>query len=159
DCTGWLCRGYAWLIDHPLPAQCLYLGGVLLEAVFLIGLFTRRYDRLLLALAILFVVADLLVMRIPYWILLLGCVTLCLATRPRERFMVIYETTHHENLPALLDLCEMQFPLVVVFLKEVSYRNITGSTLPAARWPKTQFVIQRDRESNRRFIGRLFRYL
>ena len=159
DCAGWLCRGYTWLIEHPLAAQCLYWGDILLEAAFVIGLFTRRYDRLLLGLAVLFVVADLLVMRIPYWILLLGGVTLWLDTRPRKRAIVVYETTHHENLPALLDCCEMRFPRVVVFLKEVSYRNITGSGDPAARWLKTRFIIQRERESNRRFITRLFRYL
>lgn len=158
DCSGLLCRSYAWLIDHPLAAQTLYLGGVLLEATFILGLFTRRYDRLLLALAVLFVVADQLVMRIPYWTLLLGCVTLWLDTRPRDRAIVVYETTHHENLPALLDLCEMRFPRVIVFLKEGSFANLSGTQLPAARWPATEFVVQAPRESNRQFIGRLFRF-
>jgi hypothetical protein len=159
DCTGWLCRGYSWLIDHPLVAQLLYIGGVGLEAAFFLGLFTRRYDRLLLGFAVLFVIADLFVMRIPYWTVLLGCVTLGLDTRPRKRTMVVYETTHHENLPALLDLCESRFPRVIVFLKEVSYFNVIGSDQPESRWPKTQFIVQPEAGSNRRSIRRLFRLL
>src|SRR5258708_6211540 len=159
DCAGLTCRLYSWLIDHPFAAQSLYLGGGALEAAFVLGLFTRRYDRLLLALAVVFVVADWWVMRIPYGSLLLGGVTLWLDTRPRERMMVVYETTHHENLPALLDLGETQFPRVVVFLKEISYQNISGRESLTARWPKTEFVIQAAGQGNRSFIGQLFRWL
>jgi len=158
SCDGLLCRGYTWLIDHPFVAQLLYAGGVLLEAAFVVGVFTRRYDRLLLALAVVFVVADLLVMRIPYWTLLLGCVTLWLDTRPRQLAIVVYETTHHENLPALLDLCEMRFPRVVVFLREGSFANLSGSQSPETRWPATEFVVQAPAESNRQFIRRLLRF-
>lgn len=158
DCSGWLCRAYAWLIDRPFMAQLFYISGVLVEAAFVVGVFTRRYDRLLLGLAVLFVVADLLVMRIPYWTLLLGCVTLWLDTRPRQRAIVVYETTHHENLPALLDCCEMRFPRVVVFLREGSFANLSGGQSPAARWPATEFVVQAPGESNRRFIRRLLRF-
>jgi glycosyltransferase involved in cell wall biosynthesis len=157
DCTGWACQFYSWLIDHPFAAQLLYLGSTALEACFILGFFTRRFDRLLLALALLFVVADLLIMRIPYWTILLGATTLWLDTRPRDRVMVIYETTHHENLPALLDLCATRFPRVIVFLKHSSYQNISGSEPLAARWPKTEFIVQQ--KSNRHFISMLFRHL
>lgn len=157
--NGLASRVYTWLIGHPAMAQLLYLGGVALEACFAIGFFTRRYDRLLLGLALLFVVADQLVMRIPYWSLLLGGVTLWLDGRPRERTIVVYETTHHENLPALLDLCALRFTRVVVFLKEVSFANITGSGSPDSRWPNTEFVVQDADEPNRRLITRLFRFL
>jgi hypothetical protein len=159
DCTGWSCRFYAWLIDHPFPAQLLYLGGVALEAAFLIGFFTRRYDRLLLSLAVLFVVADLLLMRIPYWTILLGGITLRPASRPRQRVMVIYETTHHENLPGLLDLCETRFSRVVVFLKDISYNHISGGGSPASRWPRTEFIVQTSGHPNRVFISGVFAYL
>ena len=77
-CSTITCRMYNWLIAHPAPAQALYIGGVLLEASFALGFFTRRYDRLLIALAILFVVFDLLLMLIPYWTILLGVVPLWL---------------------------------------------------------------------------------
>ncbi len=156
DCSGWVCRTYSWLIDHPGAAQWLYVGGAVVEASFLIGFFTRRYDRLLLLLAFVFVVADLLVMRIPYWTLLLGGVTLWLDTGRRERAMVIYETTHHENLPALLDLSEARFGRVIVFLRESSMRNLTGKENPAERWPSTVFIVQNALCSNRAFIRRMF---
>jgi len=159
DCTGWLCRTYAWLIDHPAPAQGLYIGAALTELAFLIGFFTRRYDRLLLGLAVLFVVADWLVMRIPYWTVLLGGITLWLDTRPRQPVMVVYETTHHENLPALLDCCEDRFPRVVVFLKDISHRNISGRESLAARWPNTTFIVQPEGKPNRVFIRELFSWL
>ncbi|HEY4112107.1 hypothetical protein, partial [Puia sp.] len=159
DPTSLISRVYAWLIDHPLVAQGLYLGGVVFEATFVLGLFTRRYDRLLMVLAIVFVLADWWVMRIPYWPILLGGITLWVDTRPRRRMIVVYETTHHENLPALLDLCETRFPQVRVFLKDISYRNISGSAPLAARWPKTEFVVQAAGQSNRSVIRSLFRFL
>lgn len=156
DCSGWACRTYGWLIDHPGAAQWLYVGSAVLEASFLLGFFTRRYDRLLLLLAFVFVVADLLVMRIPYWTLLLGGVTLWLDTGRRERAIVIYETTHHENLPALLDLCEARFGRVIIFLRESSMRNLTGNENPVERWPSTVFIVQNAICSNRAFIRRMF---
>lgn len=159
DFHGWAFYVYSWLIDHPVVAQALYLGGVALEACFVIGFFTRRYDRLLLGLAVLFVVADLVVMRIPYWTLLVGGVALWLDDKPRPRTIVVYETTHHENLPALLDLCETRFTRVVVFLKDISYQNIQGSGTLAGRWPATEFVVQPEGRSNRQFIRGMFRFM
>ncbi len=156
DCQTTICRCYAWLIGHPAVAQPLYIGAVLMESVFVVGFFTRRFDRLLLALAILFVAADLLVMRIPYWTMLLGAITLWMDTARRRRGIAIYETTHHENLPALLDLSEARFDRVVVFLKESSYRNISGSEDPVQRWPATEFIVQPSHCANRVFIRRLF---
>jgi len=169
-CQSLSCRIYTWLIIHPPIAQALYIASALLEAGFLIGFFTRRFDRLLIGLAAVFVVADLLVMRIPYWTILLGTLTLWVrpanssrkapATSPRkEKRIVLYETTHHENLPALLDLCEWQFNQVAVFLKELSYHNLTGEASPELRWPATDFFIQTTDCPNRRFIRQLFRFI
>jgi hypothetical protein len=79
-CSSVTCRVYSWLISHPAPAQALYIGGVVVEACFVLGFFTRRWDRLLIALAILFVISDLWVMRIPYWTILLGLVPLWLSS-------------------------------------------------------------------------------
>ncbi|MBS1660697.1 MAG: hypothetical protein JST68_06560, partial [Bacteroidetes bacterium] len=62
DCASIQCRVFGYLVGHPALAQCLYLGGVVLELVFVVGLWTRRYDRWLIGAAVLFVVADLLVM-------------------------------------------------------------------------------------------------
>ncbi|HXB94402.1 MAG TPA: hypothetical protein VNU70_04555, partial [Puia sp.] len=159
DCATWTCRWYSWLIDHPGAAQALYWGAIVLETVFIAGFFTRRFDRLLLVLAILFVIGDLIVMRIPYWTLLLGTVTLWIDTGVRRPVMVIYETTHHENLPALLDLSESRFPRVIVFLREISWQNLSGNDSPVERWPKTEFIVQPAGSPNRPFIRQLFIYL
>jgi hypothetical protein len=174
NCSSFTCRVYSWLIVHPGISQALYIGGALLEAGFLIGFFTRRRDRWLIAFAVVFVLADLLVMRIPYWTILLGIVPLWLrspadpaplwfrdpaAARLNEKKIVLYETTHHENLSALLDLCETHFNQVAVFLKELSYHNLTGEGSLEQRWPQTEFFIQTTDCSNRRFIHQLFRFI
>ena len=165
DCSSFACHAYRWLIVHPVISQALYIGGALLEASFIIGFFTRRRDRWLIAFAVVFVLADLVLMRIPYWTILLGIVPLWLrrpaepAARSKEKRIVLYETTHHENLPALLDLCETQFNQVAVFLKELSYHNLTGEGSPEQRWPQTNFFIQTTDCPNRRFIRQLFRFI
>jgi hypothetical protein len=162
-CSSLSCRFYNWLIVHPPLSQTLYIASALLEASFIIGFFTRRFDRWLIAGAVVFVLADLVVMRIPYWTILLGTLTLWLRpadiTKKREKKIVLYETTHHENLPALLDLCEVQFNQVAVFLKEISYHNLTGQGSPEQRWPQTDFFIQTTDCPNRRFIRQLFRFI
>ncbi len=180
-CTLFSCRVYTWLINHPYCSYWLYLGGALLEASFVIGFFTRRWDRLLIILVLVFVIADLLLMRIPYWSILLGAITLWPGRRslrggqsashagqaashvgqspPREKKIIIYETTHHENLPALLDLSETHFTQIAVFLKELSYHHLSGQGSPAERWPRTEFFIQPAGCGNRRFIRQLFAFL
>jgi hypothetical protein len=162
-CNSLTCRTYSWLIDHPVLSQALYIGGALLEASFLTGLFTRRWDRWLIALAVIFVIGDLMLMRIPYWPILLGVFPLWLRppgdSRSREKRIVLYETTHHENLPALLDLCEARFNQVAVFLKELSYHNLAGEGSPEQRWPQIDFFIQTRVCSNRRFIRQMFRFV
>ena len=151
-----------YLIAHPALSWWLYTGGVVLEAVFIVGFFTRRWDRWLIGAAVLFVAADQLLMRIPYWTLLIGCVPLLIDSSRRRRpprGIVLYETTHHENLPALLELCETHFEKVALFLRELSYQNLCGTEDPARRWPKTLFILQKDGCTNRAFIRRLFRFL
>lgn len=162
-CNSLSCRAYFFLIDHPALSWWLYFCGVLLEGSFIIGFFTRRRDKMLLGFAILFVAADLLVMRIPYWTILMGTVTLWIGALPRRNAaatgLVIYETTHHENLPALLDLGEANFPRVVVFLRSFSFENLSGKCSPALRWPRTEFVVQETKCPNRSFIQKMFTFL
>lgn len=170
-CDSLSCRAYFYLIGHPALSWWLYAAGVLLEISFVIGFFTRRWDRVLLGLAVLFVAADLLVMRIPYWTILMGGVTLWIGSRSRRgrwqgrrgspvrSGIVIYETTHHENLPALLDLSETHFSRVAVFLRALSFENLSGSDSPAGRWPRTEFIVQETDCPNRVFIRRMFSFL
>jgi hypothetical protein len=161
-CSSISCRFYQWLILRPALSQFVFIAGALLEGSFLIGFFTRRFDRWLILGAVVFVLADLLVMRIPYWTVLLGTLTLWLSpdgATGKEKRIVLYETTHHENLPALLDLCEVQFNQVAVFLSEISYHNLAGEGSPEQRWPATDFFIQTRDCPNRRFIRQLFRFI
>jgi len=66
----WLTNAYYWLINHWLVSYWLYLLATLLEAFFIIGFFTSRFDKWLILAFVLFLVADFLVMRIYYWELL-----------------------------------------------------------------------------------------
>lgn len=65
--------------------------------------------------------------------------------------LLIYETTHHETLPAMLDLAALYFEKVTVFLREITYQNICR-TPAGIKWKNTVFVRQSDARSNRAFI-------
>ncbi len=71
--------------------------------------------------------------------------------------LLIYETTHHETLPSLLDLAELYFESVTVFLREITYQNICGSEA-AGKWKNTVFFRQSARVSNREFIRNAIQY-
>lgn len=58
---------YKFLIAHPMLSYSLYVTATLLEATMVIGFFTRKYDRLLLALSLLFIGMDYLLMEINYF--------------------------------------------------------------------------------------------
>lgn len=72
----WQTEMIQWLIDHPGLGQFLYVFTTLLELSFIIGFFTRRYDRWLILAFLLFLVADHVVMRIPYYEVLPYLITL-----------------------------------------------------------------------------------
>jgi hypothetical protein len=76
-----------WLINNPFVGYFLYLLGTLIELVFLIGFFTRKYDRWLIICFILFLFFDVLIMRIHYWETLPFLLTLVYSkyTLPEER--------------------------------------------------------------------------
>lgn len=80
-CNTFNCRIYQYLIDHPLVSYLLFLSGTLLELFFVIGFFTKKFDRLLLVLAILFLAVDHLLMRIPYWAIMVSGITLLINTK------------------------------------------------------------------------------
>jgi hypothetical protein len=65
--------------------------------------------------------------------------------------LIIYETTHHETLPAILDLAATYFEKTAVFLREKTYQHV--SVTPAEqRWPDILFFRQPEDVSNRAFI-------
>lgn len=56
-----------WLIGHTAVAYIFYLLIAGLQLSFIIGFFTRKYDRILLVGFLLFILGDFLVMRVEYW--------------------------------------------------------------------------------------------
>lgn len=81
-CSFFQCGIYEYLIEHPTVAQILYASATGMELLFGIGFFTKKYDKWLAALLLLFIIGDHFIMRIPYWILLLPAITLWL---PKQR--------------------------------------------------------------------------
>jgi hypothetical protein len=55
-----------WLINHSTFSFSLYAIATGLELIFLVGFFTKEIDNYLILLFLLFIVMDLLIMRIPY---------------------------------------------------------------------------------------------
>ncbi len=64
---SWYAHFIYWIIKHQVIGYLLYVASTLLELAFVIGFFTRKYDRLLFGFFVLFLVMDYLVMRIPYF--------------------------------------------------------------------------------------------
>lgn len=56
-----------WLINHPTTSYLLYVLATVLELSFIVGFFTRKFDRWLACIFILFLIFDALIMRINYW--------------------------------------------------------------------------------------------
>ncbi len=63
----WQAKLILWLVQHQTLSYILYLLATAIELAFIAGFFTRTFDKLLLALFLLFLVMDYLVMRIPYF--------------------------------------------------------------------------------------------
>ena len=97
--TGyWQTNFIQWLIDHPTIGFSLYLAATLLELLFIIGFFTKKYDHLLIAGAILFLIFDQLIMRIPYYEILPFLITFRMAVMHRDlRSYVVPPQTHNQN--------------------------------------------------------------
>ena len=66
--TGyWQTNMIEWLIHHQTISYLLYVAAALLELFFVIGFFTKKFDRWLVFAFIAFLVFDHFVMRIPYY--------------------------------------------------------------------------------------------
>lgn len=63
----WLSGFYYWLILHINLSYSLYIGATLMELSFIVGFFTKRFDRILIVLYFIFLFADYFIMRIPYY--------------------------------------------------------------------------------------------
>ena len=63
----WFTKFVYWLIANPVLSYGVYIAAMLLELFFIIGFFTRRLDKFLAGAFLLFLLLDLLLMRIYYW--------------------------------------------------------------------------------------------
>jgi hypothetical protein len=71
----WFSEWVHWLLNHPYVSFSLYLLATAIEFVFVIGFFTKKYDRILAVLLSCFLVMDYFLMEINYFTRLpfLGC--------------------------------------------------------------------------------------
>ena len=63
----WQSNLITFLVEHKILSYILYLSTVLLELSFIVGFFTKKFDRLLILGFIFFLLMDHLIMRIPYY--------------------------------------------------------------------------------------------
>lgn len=75
-----------------------------------------------------------------------------------EKKLIIFETTHSENLSALLALSEGCFSEVTVFLPAYSYEQLQCIIAPLRLSLKINWVTQKE-EGNRSFIRKFFRHI
>ena len=71
----WFTKTIYYLVDHKALAHWFYLMATLAELTFALGLFTRKFDWLLIWIFCVFLVFDYFLMRINYfpWMVFMGC--------------------------------------------------------------------------------------
>ena len=84
---SWFSNFIKYLISHKQISYVIYLLATLSEFVFVIGFFTKRFDRLLIIIFLVFVALDYFLMGINYfsWIAFLGCLWFSRLERPAEK--------------------------------------------------------------------------
>jgi hypothetical protein len=91
----WQTEMIEWLITHKAIGFTLYVLATLLELVFVIGFFTKKYDHLLIVAFIVFVVFDHLLMRIPYYELLPFLITMRIVAMHQDLPSVAVQQQNH----------------------------------------------------------------
>lgn len=73
--NDWFSYWIHFLVIHFKTAYFLYLASTLAELVFVVGFFTKKFDKLLIVLFLLFIIFDFVLMRINYfsWVAFLIC--------------------------------------------------------------------------------------
>ena len=73
--TDWFANFIKYLINHKQLSYFIYLMATIFEFVFIVGFFTKKYDKALIGVFLLFVVGDYFLMEINYfsWSAFLGC--------------------------------------------------------------------------------------
>lgn len=80
----WFTTCINYLVIHQNISFTLYLLATAAELVFVIGFFTKKFDRVLMLVFLLFVLFDFILMRINYfsWVAFLGCLWFSAYTEP-----------------------------------------------------------------------------
>ncbi len=73
--NDWFTKCVNFLVQHEVISYILFLLATVAELLFAVGLFTRKFDRILIILFCLFLVFDFFLMRINYftWMVFMGC--------------------------------------------------------------------------------------
>ncbi|MEX1203281.1 MAG: hypothetical protein WEA59_08565 [Ferruginibacter sp.] len=73
--NNWFSQFIQWLIDHRNASYLLYFIATMIEFVFVLGFFTKKYDRILAVLFVCFLIFNYWLMEINYfsWLPFLGC--------------------------------------------------------------------------------------
>ena len=73
--NDWFSRCIRFFAAHPVLSWFIYLAATLTELFFIVGFFTKKYDRLLIVLFIIFLLTNFFMMRINYifWFIFTGC--------------------------------------------------------------------------------------
>ena len=73
--NNWFSKFIYFLVQHKAIAQSLFILGTIAELSFILGLFTFKFDRLLIIIFCLFLVFDYFLMQINYftWMVFMGC--------------------------------------------------------------------------------------
>lgn len=72
----WLSGFYWWLLQNPFWANAMYITGFILEGIFIVGFFTRKYDNYLLLFSIIMVIGFWLLANALFFQLLILSFTL-----------------------------------------------------------------------------------
>jgi hypothetical protein len=87
--NDWFSRLLKFLISSTKVSWCLYMVATIAELFFVIGFFTKKYDRLLLIIFILFLIFDFFIMRINYmsWFIFTATLWYTKYTLPQTRLI------------------------------------------------------------------------
>ncbi len=90
--SKWYEQMIRYFINHPGLSYCIYLAGTIAELSFAIGFFSKRFDRLLFVVLLLFIVLNFLFMQINYisWLAFAGCL---LFSGHRKNEEIFFPTT------------------------------------------------------------------
>lgn len=85
--VNWFSSCINYLVIHYRLSYLLYLFSAIAELIFVIGFFTKRFDKLLIIVFLVFILLDYALMRINYfsWVAFLGCLWFSKYGEPEAR--------------------------------------------------------------------------